>query len=130
LKCTKLNQLPQLVNVLKGEMNFVGPRPVRPVFLEKLCGDMPRYPVRLTVKPGMTGLASAGDGYGFDPKDTLRDALRHLKNSSLLLARKLMALKIAGIPKEFSSGRFPRDVHQNLVPLCPTHPSPDAQGNL
>jgi lipopolysaccharide/colanic/teichoic acid biosynthesis glycosyltransferase len=41
LKCTKLNQLPQLVNVLKGEMNLVGPRPVRPIFLEKLCGDIP-----------------------------------------------------------------------------------------
>src|SRR6266850_1115920 len=128
LKRTKLDQLPQLVNVLRGEMNFVGPRPVRPVFLEKLCGDMPRYPVRLTVKPGMTGLASAGDGYGIDPKDTLREALRHIKIRSLLLARKLMALKITGIPKEFSSGRFPRDVHQNLVHLCLTHPSPDAQG--
>jgi len=130
LKRTKLDQLPQLVNVLRGEMNFVGPRPVRPIFLEKLCGDIPRYPIRLTVKPGMTGLASTGDGYGIDPKDTLRDALRHIKNRSLLLARKLMALKIAGIPKEFSSGRFPRDVHQNLVHLCPTHPSPDAQGNV
>jgi lipopolysaccharide/colanic/teichoic acid biosynthesis glycosyltransferase len=52
LKRTKLDQLPQLVNVLKGEINIVGPRPVRPIFLEKLCGDIPRYPIRPTVKPG------------------------------------------------------------------------------
>jgi lipopolysaccharide/colanic/teichoic acid biosynthesis glycosyltransferase len=51
LKRTKLDQLPQLVNVLKGEINIVGPRPVRPIFLEKLCGDIPRYPIRPIVKP-------------------------------------------------------------------------------
>jgi lipopolysaccharide/colanic/teichoic acid biosynthesis glycosyltransferase len=44
LKCTKLDRLPQLVNVLKGEMNLVGPQPVRPIFLEKLSDDVPRYP--------------------------------------------------------------------------------------
>jgi lipopolysaccharide/colanic/teichoic acid biosynthesis glycosyltransferase len=117
------------VNVLKGEMNIVGPRPVRPIFLEKLCGDIPRYPIRLTVKPGMRSLAQTGDGYFMDPKDTLRDKLLYIKNRSLLLALKLIAFKIAEIPKEFSSARFPRGVHQNLVHLCPTHPSPDAQGN-
>jgi lipopolysaccharide/colanic/teichoic acid biosynthesis glycosyltransferase len=134
LKRTKLDRLPQLVNVLKGEMNIVGPQPVRPIFLEKLCGDIPRYPIRLTVKPGMRGLAQAGDGYfgdGYfmDPKDTLRDKLLYIKNRSLLLALKRIAFKIAGIPKEFPSARFPRGVHQNLVHLCPTHPSLDAQGN-
>jgi lipopolysaccharide/colanic/teichoic acid biosynthesis glycosyltransferase len=57
LKRTKLDELPQLVNILKGEMNLVGPRPIRPIFLEKLCDDIPRYPLRFAVKPGMTGLA-------------------------------------------------------------------------
>jgi lipopolysaccharide/colanic/teichoic acid biosynthesis glycosyltransferase len=81
LKRTKLDQLPQLVNVLKGEMNFVGPRPVRPIFLEKLCGDIPRCPIRLTVKPGMTGLAQVGDGYFMDLKDTLRDELLYTRTA-------------------------------------------------
>jgi len=55
----------------------------------------------------MTGLAQAGDGYFMDPKDTLHDKLLPIKNRSLLLALKRIALKIAGIPKEFSSARFP-----------------------
>jgi lipopolysaccharide/colanic/teichoic acid biosynthesis glycosyltransferase len=57
LRRTKLDELPQLVNVLKGEMNLVGPRPGRPIFLEELCGDIPRYPIRFAVKPGMASLA-------------------------------------------------------------------------
>lgn len=57
LKRTKLAQLPQLINVLKGDMNFVGPRPLRPLFLQQLDGDIPRLPVWLTVKPGIMGLA-------------------------------------------------------------------------
>ena len=129
LKHTKLDQLPQLVNVLKGEMNFVGPRPVRPIFLEKLCGDIPRCPIRLTVKPGMMGLAQVGDGYFMDLKDTLCDELLYIKNCSFLLALKRIVRKIAGTLKEFSSARYSRGVHQNLVHLCPTHLSPDAQGN-
>jgi lipopolysaccharide/colanic/teichoic acid biosynthesis glycosyltransferase len=53
LKRTKLGQLPQLVNVLRGEMTVVGPRPIRPGFLQQLDGDVPSFPVRLNVKPGI-----------------------------------------------------------------------------
>ncbi|MGH8064693.1 MAG: sugar transferase [Candidatus Entotheonellia bacterium] len=106
LKCTKFDELPQLVNVLKGEMNLVGPRPVRPIFFEKLCGDIPRYPIRFAVKPGMTGLAQVRGGYFTDPRDKLRYELLYIKNRSPLLDLKLIALTLAGIPKEFSSGPF------------------------
>jgi hypothetical protein len=78
----------------------------------------------------MTDLAPLGNRNCIDAKDTLRDKLRYIKSRSLLLALKLIALKIAGIPKEFFSGCLPRGVRQNLVHLCPTHPSPDTQGNL
>jgi hypothetical protein len=78
----------------------------------------------------MTGLVQVGDGYFMDPMETLCDELLYSKNRALLLALKRIARKIVGIPKDFSSARFPRGVHQNLVRLCPTHPSPDAQGNL
>jgi lipopolysaccharide/colanic/teichoic acid biosynthesis glycosyltransferase len=122
LKRTKFDELPQLVNVLKGEMNLVGPRPVRPIFLEKLCCDIPRYPIRFAVKPGMTGLAQVRGGYFTDPRDKLRYELLYIKNRSLLLDLKLIALTLASIPKEFSSGPF-----STKRPSKPRSPLPNSR---
>jgi lipopolysaccharide/colanic/teichoic acid biosynthesis glycosyltransferase len=57
LRRSKLDELPQLWNVLKGEMSLVGPRPIRPAFFEELCREIPAYWQRLVVRPGMTGFA-------------------------------------------------------------------------
>jgi lipopolysaccharide/colanic/teichoic acid biosynthesis glycosyltransferase len=57
LRKAKLDELPQLVNVLRGEMSLVGPRPIRPRFFEALCEEIPAYWQRLVVRPGVTGLA-------------------------------------------------------------------------
>jgi lipopolysaccharide/colanic/teichoic acid biosynthesis glycosyltransferase len=57
LRASKLDELPQLYNVLRGEMSLVGPRPIRPGFFEELCVDIPEYWQRLVVRPGVTGLA-------------------------------------------------------------------------
>jgi lipopolysaccharide/colanic/teichoic acid biosynthesis glycosyltransferase len=57
LRATQLDELPQLVNVLRGEMSIVGPRPIRPVFFEELVIDIPQYWQRLVVRPGLTGFA-------------------------------------------------------------------------
>jgi lipopolysaccharide/colanic/teichoic acid biosynthesis glycosyltransferase len=57
LRASKLDELPQLVNVVRGEMSLVGPRPVRPAFFEELCTTVPLYWQRLVVRPGVTGLA-------------------------------------------------------------------------
>ena len=57
LRASKLDEFPQLVNVLRGEMSLVGPRPIRPAFFAELCGDIPQYWQRLVVRPGVTGLA-------------------------------------------------------------------------
>lgn len=62
LKKTKLDELPQLLNVIKGDMKLVGPRPVRPVFLKE-CKSLPRFEQRFSVCPGMTGLAQVRGGY-------------------------------------------------------------------
>ena len=57
LRATQLDELPQLVNVLRGDMSVVGPRPIRPVFFEELVVDIPQYWQRLVVRPGLTGFA-------------------------------------------------------------------------
>jgi lipopolysaccharide/colanic/teichoic acid biosynthesis glycosyltransferase len=63
LRKTRLDELPQLWNVLKGEMTLVGPRPERPEFLEKLSEKIPNYLQRLGLKPGLTGVAQIVNGY-------------------------------------------------------------------
>ena len=63
LRKTRLDELPQLWNVLKGEMSLVGPRPERPVFIEQLSAVIPNYVDRLGLKPGLTGLAQVINGY-------------------------------------------------------------------
>ncbi|HYM58179.1 MAG TPA: sugar transferase [Solirubrobacteraceae bacterium] len=57
LRATKLDELPQLLNVLRGEMSIVGPRPIRPLFFEELAQEIPAYWQRLVVPPGLTGFA-------------------------------------------------------------------------
>ncbi|MGE5617456.1 MAG: sugar transferase [Candidatus Woesearchaeota archaeon] len=57
LRGSRLDELPQLVNVLRGEMSIVGPRPIRPTFFAELCQGIPEYWQRLVVRPGITGLA-------------------------------------------------------------------------
>jgi lipopolysaccharide/colanic/teichoic acid biosynthesis glycosyltransferase len=57
LRASKLDELPQLYNVLKGDMSIVGPRPIRPTFFAELCVEIPQYWQRLVVRPGVTGLA-------------------------------------------------------------------------
>jgi lipopolysaccharide/colanic/teichoic acid biosynthesis glycosyltransferase len=57
LRATHLDELPQLFNVVRGDMSLVGPRPVRPAFFEELCAQIPQYWQRLVVRPGMTGFA-------------------------------------------------------------------------
>jgi lipopolysaccharide/colanic/teichoic acid biosynthesis glycosyltransferase len=63
LKATQLDELPQLWNVLRGDMSFVGPRPIRPRFFEELVRELPGYWQRLVVRPGLTGFAQVRRGY-------------------------------------------------------------------
>jgi len=79
LRKTRLDELPQLWNVLRGEMSLVGPRPERPEFCEKLSCEIPNYLNRLGLKPGLTGLAQIINGY-----DTDLDSVRRKVNFDLL----------------------------------------------
>jgi sugar transferase (PEP-CTERM system associated) len=84
----RIDELPQLWNVLRGEMSFVGPRPERPCFVEELCKTIPFYGVRHSVKPGITGWAQVRYAYAASVEDTarkLRFDLYYVKNHSLFL---------------------------------------------
>lgn len=83
-----LDELPQFLNILKGEMSIVGPRPERPEFIEKLKKEIPFYRIRLLTKPGLTGWAQVNFPYGDsieDAKEKLQYELFYLKNQSFLL---------------------------------------------
>ncbi|MEK6286609.1 MAG: TIGR03013 family XrtA/PEP-CTERM system glycosyltransferase [Acidobacteriota bacterium] len=84
----RFDELPQFVNVLRGNMNFVGPRPERPMFVEQLTDLVPYYSQRHVVKPGLTGWAQIKYPYGASVEDSvekLRYDLYYIKNQSLLL---------------------------------------------
>ena len=88
LRKTRLDEVPQLFNVVRGHMSFVGPRPERPFFVEQLSKEIPYYVKRHAVKPGITGWAQVRYSYGAsveDAKEKLEYDLYYVKNLSLLL---------------------------------------------
>ncbi len=88
LRLTRLDEIPQLWNVLRGDMGFVGPRPERPEFVEWLTRDIPYYQLRHIIRPGITGWAQVNHPYGAsadDSREKLRYELYYIKNISLSL---------------------------------------------
>ncbi len=88
LRRTRLDELPQLWNVLRGDMSFVGPRPERPEFVSSLTEEIPFYGQRHTVRPGLTGWAQVRYTYGAsieDAMEKLQYDLFYIKNMSIAL---------------------------------------------
>jgi sugar transferase (PEP-CTERM system associated) len=88
IRKTRIDELPQLMNVLRGDMSFVGPRPERPAFVDELAKKVPYYGVRHSVKPGVTGWAQVRLAYGASVEDAVRkleNDLYYVKNHSLFL---------------------------------------------
>jgi sugar transferase (PEP-CTERM system associated) len=88
LRRTRLDEIPQIWNVLRGDMAFVGPRPERPEFVTKLNEHIPYYYVRHSVRPGITGWAQINYGYGAsveEAKEKLRFDLYYIRNVSVML---------------------------------------------
>jgi sugar transferase (PEP-CTERM system associated) len=88
MRKTRIDELPQILNVFKGDMSFVGPRPERQYFVDQLIEVVPYYNVRHSVKPGITGWAQVRYGYGSSAEDALQKLqydLYYVKNNSLFL---------------------------------------------
>jgi len=93
MRRTRLDELPQLLNVLKGEMSLVGPRPERPFFVEQLAEEVPGFLDRLRVAPGITGLAQVKNGYDTSVDDVhhkVRYDLSYIRNWNLLKDLKII----------------------------------------
>jgi len=82
LKASQLDEIPQLWNVLRGDMSFVGPRPIRPRFFAELANDLPAYWQRLVVRPGLTGFAQVRRGYETSMAEKLAHDLEWIADRS------------------------------------------------
>ncbi|WDU82059.1 exopolysaccharide biosynthesis polyprenyl glycosylphosphotransferase [Caloramator sp. Dgby_cultured_2] len=96
IRKTRIDEIPQLINVLKGEMSIVGPRPERPMFTYQFDQEIPGFINRLKVKPGLTGWAQVNGGYEMTPAEKLEYDLYYIENRCLKLDL-LIILKTIGV---------------------------------
>ncbi len=94
IRKVRLDELPQLVNILKGEMSFVGPRPERPEIIAQYVQEMPEFVYRMKVKAGLAGYAQIYGKYNTTPYDKLKLDLTYIQNYSVWLDLKLMLLTL------------------------------------
>jgi len=97
LRKTRLDEIPQFINVLKGEMSLVGPRPERPHFVELLSKEIPLYKRRLVVRPGITGWAQIKQGYDTsidDVRSKVRYDLFYIENMSFRMDIKILLMTV------------------------------------
>ncbi len=90
LRATRMDELPQILNILKGEMSLVGPRPERPILAKEIEDKIPEFSYRLKVKAGLTGYAQVYGKYNTNSYDKLKLDLTYIRNYSLLLDLKLI----------------------------------------
>jgi exopolysaccharide biosynthesis polyprenyl glycosylphosphotransferase len=92
LRASRLDELPQLYNVLRGDMSIVGPRPERPIFVKEFMQTIPHYRYRLHIRPGITGLAQVKGRYATSAEDKLIYDLWYINNYSLWLDLRIVLL--------------------------------------
>jgi lipopolysaccharide/colanic/teichoic acid biosynthesis glycosyltransferase len=107
LRATQLDEIPQLLNVLRGDMSLVGPRPIRPRFFEELAAQLPAYWQRLVVRPGLTGFAQVRRGYETSMAEKLAHDLEWIADRSVRLYLRTLATTVIRVLRQFLRGLVP-----------------------
>ncbi|ATF41868.1 sugar transferase [Weissella paramesenteroides] len=84
IRLTRIDELPQIISVIRGDLSLIGPRPERPKFVEQFVIEVPGFEKRLMVKPGLSGLAQIRGGYDATPAEKLIDDLEYINNFGLI----------------------------------------------
>lgn len=115
IRMTRIDEMPQIINILKGDMSFVGPRPERVEHVEEYMKTLPEFAYRMRVKGGLTGYAQIYGKYNTSAYDKLRLDLMYIENQSLLLDLKILMLtfKIMFIPE--STEGFSKEKSRRLA---------------
>ena len=100
IRAARIDELPQLFNVIKGDMSFVGPRPERPEIMREYCEEMPEFTFRTRVKAGLTGYAQVYGKYNTTPYDKLKLDLFYIENYSLWTDIKLILMTVKTVLKK------------------------------
>lgn len=104
-RLTHIDEVPQLFNVLRGDMSMVGPRPVRPAFFNRLCEEIPQYWQRLVVRPGVTGFAQTRITREDSWEDKLIHDLEYIADRSIRLYLRVLSATITRIASLTVGGR-------------------------
>lgn len=100
IRATRIDELPQLFNIIRGDMSFVGPRPERPEIMREYCESMPEFMFRTRVKAGLTGYAQVYGKYNTTPYDKLKLDLFYIENYSLWMDLKLVLMTVKTVLKK------------------------------
>ena len=103
IRATRIDELPQLFNIIKGEMSFIGPRPERPEIIDQYMEEMPEFAFRMRVKAGLAGYAQVYGKYNTTPYDKLKLDLTYIENYSVGLDFKLLLLTMKIVLKPEST---------------------------
>jgi len=123
IRAVRIDELPQLINILKGEMSFIGPRPERPEIIKQYMEEMPEFAFRMKVKAGLAGYAQVYGKYNTTPYDKLKLDLSYIENYSIWLDIKLMLLTL----KILVSPESTEGIDQNQVTAMKTEAKEDSE---
>lgn len=90
IRLTRIDELPQILNVLRGEMSIIGPRPERPGFTYQFEGEIPGFIKRVSVKPGLTGWAQVNGGYDITPEEKYKFDMFYINNRNTFMDIKIL----------------------------------------